>query len=338
MKVRATGNWVGCILAGVGLSACASTTPSLPPAQYLASPEKTDEPQAIADPNEQFNRSVFESNQKFNHAVLYPVAKAYNDNIPEQVRDRVAAFAANLSEPMVFANDILQLRLKAAATTFGRFAMNTTIGLGGLFDVAATQGLAPQSGDFGQTLYVWGYRDSDYAVLPIIGPTNVRDAIGGVVEFAAELPAGVSGILLPVQYASMANVVGTAGTVTSPLTKLSKAEDMQTLEDSSIDFYTMLKSVTDQKRQAELQEALNTSALTGEPVPPDPNAIEPVMVLVSSPTMLEKRQPARPVTDAPALESAPQMANAPAVSSYTQRGGTVVVIGPPSPAATNPTP
>jgi phospholipid-binding lipoprotein MlaA len=122
----------------------------------------------------------------------------------------------------------------------------------------------------------------------------------------------------------MANVVGTAGTVTSPLTKLSKAEDMQTLEDSSIDFYTMLKSVTDQKRQAELQEALNTSALTGDPVPPDPNAIEPVTVLMSSPTMLEKRQ-------APAT-----IASGPAVSSYAQRGSTVVVIGPPSPAETSP--
>lgn len=335
MKVRAIVNWVGCILAGVGLSACAGTAPSLPSAQYLASPEKADEPRAIADPNEEFNRSVFESNQKFNHAVLYPVAKAYNDGIPEDVRDRVAAFAANLSEPMVFANDILQLRLKAAATTLGRFALNTTIGLGGLFDVAATQGLAPQSGDFGQTLYVWGYRDSDYAVLPIIGPTNVRDAIGGVVEFAAELPSGVAGVLVPAQYASMANVVGTAGTVTSPLTKLSKAEDMQTLEDSSIDFYTMLKSVTDQKRQAELQEALNTSALTGQPEPPDPNAIEPVTVLVSSPTMLPQRQRTKASVAITPVEAAPPEATAPAVSSYTQRGGTVVVIGPPSLAQTN---
>jgi phospholipid-binding lipoprotein MlaA len=88
----------------------------------------------------------------------------------------------------------------------------------------------------------------------------------------------------------------------------------------------MLRSVTDQKRQAELQEALNTSALTGAPVPPDPDAIEPVMVLVSSPTMLEKRQPL-PAT---------VMANTPTTSSYAQRDGTVVVIGPPSPASPSP--
>ena len=320
MKINGIFSWVGCILAGMGLSACASAPPSLPSPQYLASPDKTDEPQAISDPNEQVNRSVFESNQKFNHSVLYPAAKAYNDNVPEDVRDRISAFATNLSEPVVFANDVLQLRPQAAATTFGRFVLNSTIGLGGLFDVAATEGMNRKSGDFGQTMYVWGYRDSAYAVLPIFGPTNVRDAIGNGVDFAVQLPAGA--LLQATQFASVVNSVNAAGVATSPLTKLSSAEDMQTLEESSIDFYSMLRSVSDQKRQAELQEALLTSALTGEPQPPDPNAIEPVMTLVSSPTMLER----------PKLASA----DVPAASSAAQAGGTIVVIGPPTPVQTTP--
>ena len=322
MKVRTAFSWAGLILLGAGLSACA-TAPSLPPADYLASPEKTDEPRPISDPNEDFNRSVFESNQKFNHAVLYPAAKAYNDGVPQAVRDRVDAFTTNLSEPMVFANNVLQFRFEAAATTLGRFAVNSTLGLGGLFDVAAAEGLSHQSGDFGQTLYVWGFRDSNYLVLPIVGPTNVRDAIGGGLELIAQLPAAA---LMPAQIASTANVVNVAGTVASPLADLSKAEDMQTLEESSMDFYTMLKSVTHQKREAELQEALNTSALTGPPVPPDPNAIEPVMVLVSSPTMLEKPQTV-------VAQSKPDetVADGPTVSSFMQRGGTVVVVGPPTP-------
>ena len=125
----------------------------------------------------------------------------------------------------------------------------------------------------------------------------------------------------------MANVVGTAGTVTSPLTKLSKAEDMQTLEESSIDFYTMLKSVTDQKRQAELQEALNTSALTGEPARSRSEchrACDGTCFLADD--ACRKRQPATATVEA----------TAPVVSSYTQRGGTVVVIGPPSPAPASP--
>ncbi|WP_045837684.1 VacJ family lipoprotein [Hyphomicrobium sp. 99] len=312
MRFTTIANWLGCILAGVGLSACASTSaPQIAP-QHLASVESDAEPKSIADPHEQFNRSVFDTNQDFNHDVLYPAAKSYNENVPEGVRDRIDAFTTNLSEPMVFANNVLQLRPAAAATTLGRFALNSTLGLGGLFDVAATQGMAHQSGDFGQTMYVWGYRESAYLVLPILGPTNVRDAIGTGVEFAAQIPAGT---FIPTKVATLYSRVNLAGSVTSPLTNLSKAEDMQTLEESSIDFYSMLRSVTDQKRQAELQEALTTSVLTGEPLPPDPNAIEPVMELVSSPTMLKKRQ----------------MTDVPKMSSAEDHGGTIVVVGPPTP-------
>jgi phospholipid-binding lipoprotein MlaA len=324
VKFRTIFNLTGSMLVAAGLSACGGSPMSLPPAQYLASPEKDEEPKTISDPNEAFNRAVFDSNQKFNHAVLYPVAKAYNENVPQAVRDRVEAFSTNLSEPMVFANDVLQLRPQAAATTFGRFAFNSTLGVGGLFDVAVTQGLNHQSGDFGQTMFVWGYRDSSYLVLPIVGPTNFRDATGSGLEFAVQLN---SGALVPASLLSMksvadfvedvqpvTNVVDVAGTVTSPLTNLSKAQDMETLEDSSLDFYSMLRSVTDQKRQAELQEALDTSALTSTPPPPDPNAIEPVTVLVSSPTMLEVRR----VVDA---------------SKDANPGtGTMVIIGPPTPA------
>jgi phospholipid-binding lipoprotein MlaA len=309
VKASAILSWVGCILAGVAVSGCAGTGMSAPSPDYLASAEKDDVPKTISDPNEKFNRSVFESNQDFNHSVLYPTAKAYNEKVPEDVRDRIEAFTTNLNEPMVFANNVLQLRPGAAFTTLGRFALNSTLGLGGLFDVAATQGMSKQSGDFGQTMYVWGYRDSSYLVLPVLGPTNVRDAIGTGVEFAAQLPAAA---LMPTKIATLASQVDLAGTVASPLANLSKAEDMQTLEESSVDFYSMLRSVTDQKRQAELQEALDTSALTSTPPPPDPNAIEPVMTLVSSPTMLQSRQ----MTDVPKMQPA--------------KSRTVVIVGPPT--------
>lgn len=300
------------------MSACASTSPPTLTPQHLAATEGESTPKPPSDPNEKFNRSVFESNQQFNHDVLYPAAKAYNESVPEGVRDRIDAFTTNLSEPMTFANNILQLRLQAAATTFGRFAVNSTIGIGGLFDVAAEEGLAHQSGDFGQTMYVWGYRDSAYLVLPVLGPTTYRDAIGSGVEFAASLPAAA---LIPARYATLASQVDLAGTVTSPLANLSKAEDMKTLEDSSIDFYSMLKSVSQQKRQAELQEALDTSALTSSPPPRDPNAIEPQLELVSSPMMLEKRH----MTDVPKL-------------TRTAERGSIVVVGPPKSVEMQPSP
>jgi phospholipid-binding lipoprotein MlaA len=265
------------------LSACASSGANIPSPEFLATqtspdarknilaPVNTpkdvaslpDEPKEVSDPFERMNRTVFEGNQRLNHAVIYPVAKAYRNVIPEPARDAIEAFAGNLTEPLVFANDLLQLRPQAAATTFGRFAMNSTLGIGGLFDVAAKENLPRQTGDLGQTLYVLGMRDSGYLVVPIIGPTNVRDLFGTTAEFVATIPVG--GMLptwLPTQAAETANNLTVVGSITSPFTKLSQVGQMETLEDNSLDFYTMLRSVVYQKRQAELQEALETSGWT----------------------------------------------------------------------------
>ncbi len=224
-----------------------------------------------ADPYEKMNRAMFERNQRINHAVIYPVAKAYHNSVPDPVRKSVANFADNLGEPMVFANDLLQLRLGAAATTAGRFALNSTIGVGGLFDVASAQNLKKQSGDFGQTLYVWGMRKSDYLVVPVIGPTNVRDLIGTTVELVATIPAGgllqegIEATHYAAQAANTANTITVAGSVATPITKLDDVQQMQALEDSSLDFYTMLRSVVEQKRQAELDEAVANSYWTAPP-------------------------------------------------------------------------
>ena len=244
-------------------------------------PEATSE---TADPYEKMNRAMFERNQGINHAVIYPVAKAYHETLPDPVRKSVANFAGNLAEPMVFANDVLQLRLGAAATTAGRFALNSTIGVGGLFDVASKQKLEKQTGDFGQTLYILGMRQSNYLVVPIIGPTNVRDLIGTTVDFVATIPAGgllQSGLAasqFATQAANTVNTVTVAGSIASPVTKLDDVQQMQVLEDSSLDFYTMLRSVVEQKRQAELQEALATSlwtapAGTGTAAPAPPSTL-----------------------------------------------------------------
>jgi phospholipid-binding lipoprotein MlaA len=290
-KVAASGRLVAALLIAAGLSACAGGggEHTLPKPEFLAAPDQPGdpaEPKEIADPYETSNRATFESNQQFNRDVIYPVANAYTESVPEEVRDRISAFTSNLGEPVVFANNLLQLRVGAAATTLGRFAVNSTVGLGGLFDVAATQELNKQSGDFGQTLYVWGVRESPYLVLPVVGPTNVRDAVGSTVDFVVQIPAMG---LLPASIATTAANVSTVGTVATPIASLGKVQDLQMLEESSLDFYAMLRSVSDQKRQAELQEAIATSAFTAPPAPVDPNAIEPVMTLMSSPAWAEKR-------------------------------------------------
>jgi phospholipid-binding lipoprotein MlaA len=222
------------------------------------------------DLSEARNRATLEFNQQLNRSVVYPVAETYREGIPEAVRDSVEAFANNLGEPLVFANDVLQLRPQAAATTAARFAMNSTFGLGGLVDVASREKLPRQTGDFGQTLYVWGARDSEYLVLPIVGPTTTRDLIGSTVEFVALTPVNW---LAPVRIAAEAREFGVAGSTATTLTtgvnisgstagalsKVDKAGDLQTLEASSIDFYVMLESVVTQKREAELKEALAQS-------------------------------------------------------------------------------
>jgi len=211
---------------------------------------------------EDMNRLVFERNQQFNHAVIYPAAKMYRDTVPEPVRDSIVAFTANLNEPLIFSNSVLQLRFPAAATTLGRFLLNSTVGIGGLIDVASTQGLARQTSDFGQTLYVWGIRDSNFIVLPVVGPTNVRDAFGNGVELGAQIFVGT---ILPISAAQAANYVGTVGTVASPIASLSKVEQMEELERSSLDFYAMMRSVMEQKRQAETRDALKESLLSALP-------------------------------------------------------------------------
>jgi phospholipid-binding lipoprotein MlaA len=288
------------------LSACAADGPSLQPDRLAkdepvsaGSPAATAAPDDIAslpgdeasevhDPMEKMNRSTFERNQRFNQAVIYPAAKAYINTVPEPVRNSVENFTGNLAEPMTFANDILQLRVGAAVTTLGRFTLNSTIGVGGLFDVASKHELPEQSGDFGQTLYVWGVRKSPYLVVPLIGPTNLRDLVGTTVDVAATIPAGG---LLPTRFATAVNNVGVAGTVTTPMSRLGEAGQLEQLEDSSIDPYTMLRSVVQQKRQAELQEALETSAWTSGRYGTEPSSnTVSTATLLKNPVLATKEQ------------------------------------------------
>jgi phospholipid-binding lipoprotein MlaA len=274
------------------LTACASRGPTQP--HSLSSPACDS-----ADPLEQMNRSVFDRNQQINHTVIYPVAKTYRDTVPEPVRDSIDAFAGNLNEPLVFANNILQLRFAAATTTVGRFVVNSTIGIGGLIDVASKEGLARQTGDIGQTLYVWGVRDSDFIIVPVVGPTNVRDAFGNGVELAAQIFVGFK---LPTSAATAANYVGTAGALASPIASLSKVEEMQELERSSLDFYSMMRSVVEQKRHAELRGALKESLLSALPGLGDRSAAHVDAPLVS-PSL------SSPALTSPALQSPAIVAN-----------------------------
>jgi phospholipid-binding lipoprotein MlaA len=304
------------------LSACASEAPPQP--RFLSSPAQAPGSAELMEP---INRSVFDSNQQFNHAVIYPLAKTYHDTVPEPVRDSIDAFTVNLNEPFVFANNILQLRLAAATTTFGRFMLNSTFGIGGLIDVASTQGLARQTGDFGQTLYVWGFRNSEFIVVPVVGPTNVRDAFGNGVEVAAQFFLGA---ILPTSTATAASQVGMVGTVASPVASLGKVEQMQELEQSSLDFYSMMRSVVEQKRQAELRAALKESPLSALPGLGDETGVETGTLIspaLSSPA-LDSPALGSPALQAPDPISPPAQKATPPSVEPTSLGWIIVITRP----------
>ena len=135
-----------------------------------------------ADPLEPFNRSVYSFNEGLDRAVLKPVATAYQNVAPSPVRTGVTNFFENLSDAWSFVNNVLQARPVEAADTLFRFTTNTFWGLGGIFDVASDLKIAKHKEDFGQTLGVWGLAPGPYLVLPLFGPSSVRDSAGLLVD------------------------------------------------------------------------------------------------------------------------------------------------------------
>lgn len=129
------------------------------------------------DPWQALNRPVYRFNKFVDRHLLRPVAVAYRNYVPGVARTGVRNFFNNLDDVNVLANDILQLKMRAAANDAGRLAVNTTLGLGGLFDVATGFGWEKNYEYFGQTLGYWGVGDGGYLVLPLLGPSTLRDAV-----------------------------------------------------------------------------------------------------------------------------------------------------------------
>ena len=127
------------------------------------------------DPWERYNRSMYSFNEAVDTAVLKPVATAYRDVLPQPVRTGVSNFFANRSDVWSFVNNVLQLRGEAAASSFMRVNVNTFLGLGGVLDIASEMGIDRYRQDFGLTLGRWGMGTGAYVVLPILGPSTVRD-------------------------------------------------------------------------------------------------------------------------------------------------------------------
>lgn len=140
----------------------------------------------ISDPNEAQNRATHKFNVALDKNVLRPVATKANRVVPDEVDKAVVNFADNLELPGTVVNNILQLRLGKALENTVRFAINTTIGLGGVFDPATAAGVKGDPTDFGETLHIWGVTEGNYFELPLFGPSTDRDALGKVVDIALD--------------------------------------------------------------------------------------------------------------------------------------------------------
>jgi len=133
-----------------------------------------------ADPWEGFNRTMFSFNEGLDRAIIKPVTQGYRYVMPDFAETGVHNFFENIGDVKTFFNNVLQGKPKEASEDLGRVIINTTIGIGGLFDVATTFGIPKHNEDFGQTLGAWGVESGPYLVLPLFGPSSVRDGIGRI--------------------------------------------------------------------------------------------------------------------------------------------------------------
>jgi len=219
---------------------CAATTPT---ASTTADDADTEH-----DPAEPVNRAIFKVNVAADHAVMRPVAQAYVDHVPEGVQKGIHNVVQNLKEPAVAVNDALQGNVNQAWQSVQRLAVNSTVGVAGIFDVASQLGLPPHKTDFGQTLAVWGVGEGPFVELPLLGPSNARDTVGTAVDMALNPLTFVGGA--PATYAGVAT--GSANVVD---TRSQHLHDLDELERNSLDYYATLRSVYRQHRDAEISAA-----------------------------------------------------------------------------------
>jgi phospholipid-binding lipoprotein MlaA len=210
------------------------------------------------DPLEPMNREVFAFNQVIDRFIIKPVAKGYVKVVPRAGRDAIFNVLRNLKEPIVCGNDTLQGEGRRAATTAARFVLNSTIGVLGIWDFAGKHGLPRQTGDFGQTLHVWGVGEGPYIMLPVWGPTSPRDGIG----------LGVDVYFDPMRYvAERYNYPNGMSTAKEAMwgvdTRARNLDSLDELERESIDYYAAFRSLYRQNRKAEVERG------TAPPTPAD---------------------------------------------------------------------
>lgn len=203
------------------------------------------------DPLESINRKILDFNLTIDDHAIKPVAEFYRDNLGPWVRTRIRNVVHNMDEPRYMANSLLQGQPLLAGQTLMRFLINSTMGLGGMFDMQQFGGPPRTERDFGETLYVWGLPAGPFIMIPILGPSNPRDIVGSVAD----------GFMNPINWYMPFYGNASRGVVDGIDTRAENIESLDQLRAGSLDFYARLRSVWQQHRDAQLR------AVTGEPPP-----------------------------------------------------------------------
>jgi phospholipid-binding lipoprotein MlaA len=230
---------------GLVVAGCA-TRPDPADAEAVAEFEATN------DPLEPWNRGMFFVNEGLDTLILRPAAEAYRIFIPPPIRTGVHNVLGNLRSPVILLNDVLQGETQRAGTTLGRFVLNTTLGVGGIFDVATGFGLPAHGEDFGQTLAVWGASEGPYLFIPALGPSNPRDLAGTGVDALSNPLGYITGDQLfdPVTLTRI-------GVQTLDIRE-GLIEPLDALRAGSIDPYAALRSAYRQRRAAEIRNPVTS--------------------------------------------------------------------------------
>ena len=213
------------------------------------------------DPFEPFNRSVYKFNDTVDTAVLKPVATAYRDIVPKLVRQGVNNFFSNLQDAWSVVNNILQLKGDAAGDSLARFGVNTFLGLGGIFDLATDLQIESHTKDFGHTLGYWGVPAGPYIMLPLLGPSTLRDTVALPVDTQGDIVAGLSDV--------PARNTLTVVRVVDKRTELFKAEKM--LDEIALDKYTFIRDAYLQRRRSSIYDGNPPEDADTAEVQPAPN-------------------------------------------------------------------
>jgi phospholipid-binding lipoprotein MlaA len=197
------------------------------------------------DPWQRGNRRVFGFNEGVDRFVLWPVARGWTAITPESARVHLGQFFANLAFPRQFLNSLLQAEPYQAGVEFWRFAINTTVGLAGFFDPASEIGLIRREEDFGQTLGVWGIGSGRYVMLPLLGPSTLRDTAGLPFDMVLN-----GAILIP-----------GAGVVRAVNARALAAKDIDAARESALDFYAFVRNAYLQLRRAQVSNESEAPAV-----------------------------------------------------------------------------